>query len=633
MGDWQRFPVPRLWSDATVDSPDGSRGIATYRATLKLPQGASSLMLTVGSPMTAYRLFIDGQPRGGVGEVGTTAATTTAKLENRDYPLPAGLPSVEILVHVANFEFRGGGLRRTWTVGETEQIRAQNSFSLLRYSAFAVACLVIGRIFLAQFAFRPSDKARGWFGALAVLVGVRLVPGSTSDQYQLLLGWASFDLLTRLDYINTALVTYAAGGYLQAKVAGFMPQRLTPFVRYTALALVPIHLLAPLDGVLATLSVIMATPIVGLVLVLISYWRAYSRGLPDAGSTLAAASLIAVGVSHDVFRTATGLGGPIEFFPYFVLVRIAAETYSLLGALARTFATTERLSDALHAANFELQKTEAAVVRFVAFDWLRALGKQSIREVESGDHVRQEVTVMATRLDLAEPAAAEAGFAPMNRQLAIVGDRVHQHGGYIQQHLGPELLAVFPSAAAAVAAGIELRGNLGARVAIATGMVSMGTVGDTHRLSTVMVGGVVTLGRCLVASDVYLESKLVVCSTMRDRSDGCANWPETKPHDGSRIFAPSTSHSETSQASRKIRPRPSRPQSAGDSSARLTRLSDARWMSKESPPRSRRAESGPALRGPKPGTGPTYSAWYNRRAPPRSRSPGGSCRRQQRGRS
>ena len=98
---------------------------------------------------------------------------------------------------------------------------------------------------------------------------------------------------------------------------------------------------------------------------------------------------------HDILRTLqSGIGAPIELYPYAIVLWILVEAYELMRLFYRTFEQVESLSDELTEANFELQETEAAIVRFVPFDFLRLLGKQSIRDVHAGDHARSRMTVL-----------------------------------------------------------------------------------------------------------------------------------------------------------------------------------------------------------------------------------------------
>ena len=143
--------------------------------------------------MTAYRLWIDGMPQPGSGVVGRTAETTsTVPRRNLVFSLPRTAEPVELHVQLANFEFRGGGIRRPWLVGRPESIAAYRGLGLLRDAMLFAVGGVVGLLYLTQFALRPQEVDRGYFGFFALVVAFRSIPGSISDLSQLLFPWASF---------------------------------------------------------------------------------------------------------------------------------------------------------------------------------------------------------------------------------------------------------------------------------------------------------------------------------------------------------------------------------------------------------------------------------------------------------
>jgi len=502
---WKRIPVPRLWSDSGVSSPIGGKGIASYRMRLELPSGADAYTLRAGSPMTSYELFINGDFVGGSGSVGGTPEETSAKLANRNYVLPRDATQIDLLVHVANFEFRGGGLRRTWYVGPTDLVVERNARELLLYAAFAAAAAVVGLLFLAQFAFRLDEKARGWLGLFSLLVAVRMIPGTSSDVYQLVLGWVAFGPLIRLEYMNTALLIVSALGYLRARVPGIMPPRTTRLLFLIALALVPIHLFAPLSP------------------------------------TFLAMCIFSIGVIHDIIRTETGLGASIELFPYFVIAWLTLESRALLQAYARVYSRVEALSADLQEANFELQETEEAIVRFVPFDFMRSLGKETIRDVRSGDQARvEQMSVLhcelqvlaagATANDPAREFARRARFVARFERCAI------QRGGFLGGVQGAGLQAFFPNAAedaveAALAildetdaaGGLASSGTSEAEdpievsIGIDTGPVVLGVLGSAEQLLRSVVGEPVERASRLAAAAAKRSGKLLVSAATRER--------------------------------------------------------------------------------------------------------------------
>jgi class 3 adenylate cyclase len=480
--------------------------------------------------MTSYLVWINGERVGGAGTVGSTSETTIPKLENRNYRLPAGVSQVELLVHVANFDFRGGGLRRKWSVGLDDPITRDAGYELLRYAAFATLCVVIGLVFLVQFGFRPSDVTRGWFGTVTILIGMRVVFANASDLHQLLTGWGSFGWAIRLEYLNTALITFVGLGYFREKIPGVMPPRVTNLIQLSALALVPIHLFASTDMVLATLPLIMALALVASLLAMASWGRAARRQVPGAAATLAAGLAFSLGVAHDIVRTQTGLGAPIEVFPFFVIVWIAIESHALLKSFALSFATVEKRSDELEDSNFELQETEEAVVRFLPLDLLRILGKDSIRDVQAGDHAQTDMTVLRCHLDLTDREDAETIFGRLNEWSQRIDPLIREHGGFLGQQHGDNMLVLFPGGpeeALAAATGIQevvrQSGPAGSRedgttvsIGIATGPVFLGTVGGGESLSSVVTSPTVALASRIQEAARRSGAGILVSAATRD---------------------------------------------------------------------------------------------------------------------
>jgi len=536
-GSWESFPVPKLWSDAGISSPIGGRGIASYRATLALPVGARPFSLRVGSPLTAYRLWINGVPVGGVGELGTTAETVVSKLENRDYALPLGVSRIEILVHVANFDFRGGGLRRSWYVGLAEQIVARNSRELLRDASFAATSLVLGAFFLAQFALRSSEQAHGWLGLFAVLLGLRMIPVSYSDLPQLLMGWASFPLLIRLDYASTALLIVAVAAYTRVRVLDVMPPRTTRLLLISALALVPIHLFAPFSIVVATVPAIQGLAGALMFIGLAEYARAYRSGVEGAGATLLAGAAFSIGIIHDVIRSTAGWGASIELFPFFMIVCFAIESFYLLQSRARAYSTIEALSDELQEANFDLRENEEAIVRFVPFDLMNVLGKESIRDVQAGDHARVELSVLHCGFhaapSLSDITTFPAGMETMNRFIERLEHCGNRHDGFMNDHGGDGIQILFPGGPGdAIAAGLEMlvearvliaeiapkyRPLVNIGIGIDTGSVLIGMTGGRQRLTESVEGGPVDTAQRIEALATVVGSKLLISAATRER--------------------------------------------------------------------------------------------------------------------
>jgi len=534
---WRPVRVRGIWSEEAVGSPFGGMGVATYRLRISLPPGTGSLSLAVGSPYTAHRLWIDGVDRGRVGIVGRTAETTVSGVSNRVYELEPGSSEVDLQLQVANFVFRGGGLRRLWYVGQAESIQRGIGLAILREGTLFAVGVVIGLGFLVLFALRSTERSRGYFGMMALALGLRAVPASLSTFGELVAPWLTWELVIRLEYLGAAFTGFAFAGYARTKVAGIMPPRTMNGLQLAAIAFGLIVAFAPMPIALASLPAQWAFSVILIGLIILCYGRAWTRGVPGVGITAATAVLYVGFVAHDIVRSIlSDVGAPLELFPYAIVLWIFAEAFQLLQAFHQSFEQVELLSGELSDANFELQETEAAIVRFVPFDFLRTLGKDSIREVHAGDHARSKMSVLHCGFHLKgnvpDRAIPENEFERVNNLVGRLEPCIDHHDGFLNDYRGDGFQAFFAGGAAdAVASACEIleaarefnnqaasSGRLGIDVGIGidTGWIQLGTIGSGEHLLRGVVGEPVNVARRIEALAARTEGKVLISAATRE---------------------------------------------------------------------------------------------------------------------
>ena len=106
-----------------------------------------------------------------------------------------------------------------------------------------------------------------------------------------------------------------------------------------------------------------------------------------------------------------------------------------------------------------LSQTSKSYGRFVLHEYLRFLSKESIIDVELGDHVSKEMAVMFSDIrsftTLSESMTPQENFDFVNSYLRQVSPVIRNHTGFIVKYLGDGMMAVFPNGADdAVKAGI-----------------------------------------------------------------------------------------------------------------------------------------------------------------------------------
>jgi class 3 adenylate cyclase/CheY-like chemotaxis protein len=177
-----------------------------------------------------------------------------------------------------------------------------------------------------------------------------------------------------------------------------------------------------------------------------------------------------------------------------------------LGQLARVFTnmvkTVKTREKELTTANAQLESLLKAYGRFVPHEYLSFLRKDSITDVQLGDHVSKNMAVMFSDIrsftTISEGMTPQENFNFVNAYLKRVSPEIRSNYGLIVKFLGDGMMAIFPEGADdAVAAGVAKhkqvqkynktrieRGYLPLQIGIGihVGHAMLGMVGEENRM-------------------------------------------------------------------------------------------------------------------------------------------------------
>lgn len=151
--------------------------------------------------------------------------------------------------------------------------------------------------------------------------------------------------------------------------------------------------------------------------------------------------------------------------------------------------------------------------RFVPKQFLEQLGRSSILDVELGDQVEREMSILFMDIrnftTLSEQLTAKETFELVNLLLARVGPIIRQHHGFIDKYIGDAIMALFPGDADdAVRAAIDMQRSVAALRATATsgpqqnlrvgvgvhrGATMLGTIGEAERMDSTVISDAVNV--------------------------------------------------------------------------------------------------------------------------------------------
>jgi|GEM_PF-309816 len=179
--------------------------------------------------------------------------------------------------------------------------------------------------------------------------------------------------------------------------------------------------------------------------------------------------------------------------------------------LTKPFAKDELLSRVN--THLRLAKTNLAYGRFVPREFLYFLEKEDIIDLNLGDQVQHEMTILFSDVrsftSLSEGMTPKENFDFINTLLSEVGPIIRKHSGFIDKYIGDAIMALFPEQAdAAVQAGIAMlkritqlnakrqaQGQAPVQIGVGlhTGNLMLGTIGEHRRMDTTVISDAVNL--------------------------------------------------------------------------------------------------------------------------------------------
>ncbi len=173
--------------------------------------------------------------------------------------------------------------------------------------------------------------------------------------------------------------------------------------------------------------------------------------------------------------------------------------------LTKPFSKNELLSRIK--THLNLQGIHKAASKFVPTEFIRSIGRSEITEVELGDQVEKEVTVLFSDIrqytQLAENMTPRQNFKFVNSFVGKMGPIIRENEGFVNQYLGDGIMALFPiNSAHALRSAIGMQkavhsynkrrikeGNqpISMGVGMHTGPLIMGIIGDLDRNDTAII--------------------------------------------------------------------------------------------------------------------------------------------------
>lgn len=189
--------------------------------------------------------------------------------------------------------------------------------------------------------------------------------------------------------------------------------------------------------------------------------------------------------------------------------------------------------------NKNIALMNSSLERFIPNEVLSYLQKESIIEIDLGDHAEEMMTVMFTDIrdftHLSEAMNPEENFKFINSYLNRMGPVIRKNNGFVDKYLGDGIMALFPRRPEdAVNAALEMRNELerynGHRancgynsirigIGIHYGMLMIGTIGEEMRMDSTVISDTVNIAARLESLTKELQTDILISEEMKKQID------------------------------------------------------------------------------------------------------------------
>ncbi|MEL6306374.1 MAG: adenylate/guanylate cyclase domain-containing protein, partial [Bacteroidota bacterium] len=224
---------------------------------------------------------------------------------------------------------------------------------------------------------------------------------------------------------------------------------------------------------------------------------------------------------HPVIRTKDEIGSLTQNFSY-----LKDEVINRLKFFKQK--VDERTAE-LASANSRLRRLSKANSRFVPDEFLDHLGKKGIEDIQLGDHVEREMTVIFTDIreftQISESLTPQENFDFINTYLSGIVPIIQKHGGFIDKFIGDSVMALFPKKPdAALVTVLEFydfleqfnqtqlekgKPKIQIGTGIHTGDLILGTIGHKNRLETTVISDAVNTAARIEGLNKYYGANIL----------------------------------------------------------------------------------------------------------------------------
>jgi class 3 adenylate cyclase len=516
--------LPRVWNGFKYENKSlPAQGIATYQLAIIIGpnQQASDLALYIPFVHSSYALFLDDKLIASDGTVASSAAAFKPASHTLMVPIKGRGDTLSLTLQVANFAYALGGVWQSPRIGARTAIQSHYDRQLA-FDLFIFGGLFIMSLYhIALYFLRRRIKSNLYFSLLCFFLAIKNLFSGVAFFYTL---WpaASYESGLKLIHISIFAGAVLCWYFLRELFEKEFPL----WVGRALLIVTSACIIITLFTHSSIYSQIMLPfwVLIGFIMILMfrGIYLAVKRQREGAFVILVGVLCFLLTVVHDLAIDFNFIQGVyLSGAGFFLFIFSQALLLSL--KFTNSFKKVEHLTQ-------DIMNTNRSYSRFVPSEFLSYLNKESINDVELGDHLQGEMTVFFSDIrsytSLSELMSPKTNFAFINEYLGRVVHFIEHYGGLVNQYLGDGILALFMNSAedAVKAAikiqqdisevtelgGFQLKKTLKNGIGIHSGPLILGMLGTAQRMSTGVISDTVNTASRIEGLTKFFGAQIII---------------------------------------------------------------------------------------------------------------------------
>lgn len=523
--------LPRIWNGFNYKNEKlPARGYATYQLDIILgpDQKAADLALYIPFVHSSYALYLDDELIASDGTVSSSSAGFKPALHTLMVPVKARRDTLSLTLQVANFAYALGGVWQSPRIGGRTAIQSHYDRQLA-FDLFIFGGLFIMSIYhMALYFLRRRIRSNLYFSLLCFFLAIKNLFSGAAFFYTL---WpaASYELGLKMIHISIFAGAVLCWFFLRELFEKEFPLKIGRLLLVITSACIITTLL--FNSWIYSQIMMPFWALIGIIMLFMfrGIYLAVIRQREGALLILVGVLSFLLAIVHDLAIDFNVIQGVYLSGAGFFLF-IFSQALLLSVKFTNSFKKVEHLTQ-------DIMNTNRSYSRFVPSEFLSYLKKESINDVQLGDHLQGEMTVFFSDIrsytSLSEHMSPKTNFAFINEYLGRVVQFIEYYGGLVNQYLGDGILALFMNSAedAVKAAikiqhdisdvtelgGFQLKNTLKNGIGIHSGPLILGMLGTAQRMSTGVISDTVNTASRIEGLTKFFGAQIIISESSLSR--------------------------------------------------------------------------------------------------------------------